>query len=242
MDLIIGIEIEKEDEENLRKQLSTLKQKTVVINFMDKAEDYVKSARPNAIVMAYDPNDKFYSDYIRKFKHDPVIREVPVIAIINKTDGNFNITHKRIGFTDFVIRPINKYDLETKIQEALYHSKMVRGKQKHIEVLRSFNRTSIQFNSNLVQFVLPEFKKILTPPVLKAISGDKICIDLRNVPNIIPGEVIILERLIALFGQKRIGIIAGKYMGLLISHGNLQDNCDLFMSMEEFDEFVKKKN
>jgi CheY-like chemotaxis protein len=241
MDLIVGIENSKEEEELLRSQFEGLKQKAIVVNFMDKVEDYVRSARPSAIVMAFQHNEKFFVDYIRKFKQDPVIREVPVIALLNKLDPNFSITYKRIGFADYLIKPFNKYDLETKLQEALYQSKMVKGRQKHIEVLRSFNRTSIQFNSSLLKHVLPEFKNVLTAPVLKAISSDKICIDLRNVPGIIPEEVLILDRMIGLFGQKRIAIVAGKYMGLLIANGNLQEKADLFMSMEEFDEFANKK-
>jgi CheY-like chemotaxis protein len=241
MDLIVGIETSKEEEAELNKHLSTLKLKSVVINFFDRVEEYVRSARPSVIVMAYEPNEKIYIDYVRKLKQDPVTREIPVIALLSKKDGNFPITYKRLGFSDYMVKPINKYDLEGKVQEVLYNSRMVRGKQKHIEVLRSFSRTSIVFNSNLTKFVLPEIKNVLTAPILKAISADKICIDIRNIPNLVPGEVLILERLVSLFGQKRIAIVTGKYMGMLMENGNFQDKVDLFMSMEEFEEFTKKK-
>lgn len=241
MDLIVGIETSKEEEAELMKHLSTLKFKAVVINFFDRVEEYVRSARPSVIVMAYEPNDKIYIDYVRKLKQDLITREIPVIALLSKKDSNFPITYKRLGFSDYLIKPINKYDMETKVNEVLYNSRMVKGKQKHIEVLRSFNRTAIVFNSSLTKQVLPEIKNILTAPLLKAISADKICIDIRNIPNIQPEEVIILERLVSLFGQKRIAIVTGKYMGLLISGGNIQDKVDLFMSMEEFEEFTKKK-
>lgn len=241
MDLIVGIETSKEAEEELKKNLANLKQKSVVINFFDRVEEYVRSARPSVVVMAYEPNEKPFTNYIRKLKQDPSTREIPVIAMLSRKDPDFPITHKRLGFTDFLVKPINPKDLESKINEAIQTNKSQKSGVKHIEVQRSFNKTAIVFNSNLARQVLPEVKNVLTAPVLKAISGDKICIDLRNVPSMAPEEVVILERLTQLFGQKRIGIVAGKYMGLIIANSNLQDKVDLFMSMEEFDEFAKKK-
>ncbi len=241
MDLIVGIEINKESEEELKKNLSNLKQKSVVINFFDRVEEYVRSARPSVVVMAYEPNEKPFTNYIRKLKQDQSTRDIPVIAMLSKKDPNFPITYKRLGFTDFLVKPIQVKELESKINEALHQNKSQKVSSKHIEVQRSFNRTAIVFNSSLARYVLPEIKNVLTAPVLKAISGDKICVDLRNVPNMVPEEVVILERLLQLFGAKRIGIVAGKYMGLIISNSNLQEKADLFMSMEEFDEFAKKK-
>lgn len=239
MDLIVGIETSKEAEEELKKNLANLKHKSVVINFFDRVEEYVRSARPSVVIMAYEPNEKPFTNYIRKFKQDPSTREIPVIAMLSKKVPDFPITHKRLGFTDFIVKPINKWDLESKINEAIQSNKTQKFGVKHIEVLRSFNKTTILFNSNLARQVLPEIRKVLTAPVLKAISGDKICIDLRNLPSLAPEEVVILEKLTQIFGEKRIGIVAGKYMGLIIANSNLQEKVDLFMTMEEFDEFVK---
>jgi len=241
MDLIVGIEKTKEDEAALSEHLSKLKYKSILINFLDKAEEYVRSARPKLILMAYEPNDKLYTNYLKKLKQDPITREVPVIALVSNPDNNFMITYKRIGFIDFLVKPLNQRELENKIQLALKAVQVNKISQKPIEIQRSFNRTAIVFNAGLTKYVLPEIKNILTAPLLKAISSDKICIDIRNVPNLLPEEVIILERLLGIFGQKKIAIITGRYMGLLISQGLIPEKANLFMSMEEFEEFSNKK-
>ncbi|MCX7999539.1 MAG: hypothetical protein N3A69_11420, partial [Leptospiraceae bacterium] len=218
MDLIVGIETTKEAEEELKKNLSNLKQKSVVINFFDRVEDYVRSARPSVVVMAYEPDEKPFTNYIKKLKQDPSTRDIPVIAILSKRDPNFPVTYKRLGFSDFLVKPVDKFDLEAKVNEAIRSVKQQRGGSKNIEVQRSFKKTAIVFNASLARGVLPEIKNVLTAPVLKAISGDKICIDLRNVPSLAAEEVVILERLTQIFGQKRIAIVAGKYMGLIIAN------------------------
>ena len=90
--------------------------------------------------------------------------------------------------------------------------------------------------------MLPELKTLLSPAFLKSIASDFVSIDLRNVPDISPEEAAILEKLLGLFGQKRISLIAGKHMGVLIASTNIQDKAEIFMSLAEFETYVEKQS
>ncbi|MDX1959349.1 MAG: hypothetical protein SFU98_12290 [Leptospiraceae bacterium] len=242
MEIVLGIEIDKQDEEGLRDILSGIKQKVIVVNFFDKVDEYVRSSRPDLIFLAIDPTSKPFLDYIRKLKQEPNTKDIPVIALLSKRDNNFQIIYKRLGFADYMLKPLSKDAVHLKIHEHLAHAKLNKPKMNHIEIERTPARSAVIFNAGLAKFVLPEIKNVLTPPVLKAIINTNLCIDIRNVPSIAPEEIIILERLLGIFGtNKKIGIIAGKHMGILYSASNLEDKANLFMSMEEFDDFSNKK-
>ncbi|HMV77466.1 MAG TPA: hypothetical protein PL048_12305 [Leptospiraceae bacterium] len=240
MELVVAIEIDKKDEEEMKNLLSGLKQKTVLVNFFDRVDDYVRSAKPDLILLTIDPTLKVFAEYIRKMRQDPVTKDIPVIAILNKRDNNFTVSHKRLGFSDYLIKPLTKAALEFKIYEVLAHAKLSRGTIQEIEVIRKSKKTRIQFNANLAKHVLPKIKYVLTPPVIKAISNDSISIDIRNVPEITAGELLILDRFMKIFGDKKLAIIAGKHMGLLISESDLQEKADLFMSVEEYENFFAR--
>jgi hypothetical protein len=74
MELIVGIEQTKADEEALSLILSELKAKTVVINYQDKVEEYLRSSKPNVVLIAIDPLEKEHLDYVRRIKTHPITR------------------------------------------------------------------------------------------------------------------------------------------------------------------------
>ncbi len=243
MELIVGIEQNKAEEESLTLILSELKIKTVVINYQDKVEEYLRSSKPNLVLIAIDPLEKDHLDYVRRIKTHPITRDIPVIALLQreKLDQNFTLVYKRMGFADYIVKPLRKVLLENKIKEAMESQKEIKPKSRSVELERKNRRSIFSFNSHITKHVLPELKTLLTPPFLKSIASDFVCIDLRNVPDIPIEEATILEKLLGLFGQKRISLVAGKHMGILIASTNIQDKAEIFMSMAEFETYVEKQ-
>jgi response regulator RpfG family c-di-GMP phosphodiesterase len=244
MELIVGIEQTKADEEALSLILSELKAKTVVINYQDKVEEYLRSSKPNVVLIAIDPLEKEHLDYVRRIKTHPITREIPVIALLQreKVDQNFTLVYKRMGFHDFIVKPLKKAILEAKLKEAQDSQKDSKPKSRYVEIERKNRKSIFSFNSHITKHVLPELKTLLSPAFLKSIASDFVSIDLRNVPDIPPEEAAILEKLLGLFGQKRISLIAGKHMGVLIASTNIQDKAEIFMSLAEFETYVEKQS
>ena len=244
MELIVGIEQTKADEEALSLILSELKAKTVVINYQDKVEEYLRSSKPSVVLIAIDPLEKEHLDYVRRIKTHPITREIPVIALLQreKVDQNFTLVYKRMGFHDFIVKPLKKTILEAKLKEAQDSQKDTKPKSRYVEIERKNSKSIFSFNSHITKHVLPELKTLLSPAFLKSIASDFVSIDLRNVPDISPEEAAILEKLLGLFGQKRISLIAGKHMGVLIASTNIQDKAEIFMSLAEFETYVEKQS
>jgi len=244
MELIVGIEQTKADEEALSLILSELKAKTVVINYQDKVEEYLRSSKPSVVLIAIDPLEKEHLDYVRRIKTHPITREIPVIALLQreKVDQNFTLVYKRMGFHDFIVKPLRKTILEAKLKEAQDSQKDTKPKSRYVEIERKNRKSIFSFNSHITKHVLPELKTLLSPAFLKSIASDFVSIDLRNVPDIPPEEAAILEKLLGLFGQKRISLIAGKHMGVLIASTNIQDKAEIFMSLAEFETYVEKQS
>lgn len=244
MDLIVGIEQTKPEEEALRLILSEIGGKSVVINFQDKVEEYVRSSKPSVVLIAVDPLEKEHLDYVRRMKTHPITRDIPVIAMVakEKVEENFTLVYKRMGFHDFIPKPIKKNILENKISEAIASIRDLKPKSgRYVELERKNKKAIFSFNSHITKHVLPELKTLLSPPFLKSISLDFVCIDLRNVPDLPPEEAALLEKLLLLFGQKRISLVGGKHMGVLIATTNIQDKAEIFMSMTDFDAYVEKQ-
>lgn len=244
MDLIVGIEQSKAEEEALLLILSELGVKSVVLNFQNNVEEYVRSSKPSIVLIGVDPLEKSHLDYVRRLKTHPITREIPVIALVTKekADENFLLVYKRMGFQDYIQKPIRKALLETKVSEAILAAKELKPKSgRYVELERKNKKAIFSFNSHLTKHVLPELKSLLTPPFLKSILGDFVCIDLRNVPDLPPEEAAILEKLLFLFGQKRISLVSGKHLGVLIASTNIQEKAEIFMSMTDFDAYVEKQ-
>jgi len=245
MDLIVGIEQNKIEEDELGVLLQDIKEKTVVINYKDKVEEYVRSSKPSVILIAIDPGEKEHLDYVRRLKTHPITRDIPVIALLgkDKIDQNFTMVYKRMGFIDYIVKPLKKNILETKINEALNSLKELKPKSgRYVEIERKNKKSIFSFNSHIAKHVLPELKTLLSPQFLKSLTTDYVAIDLRNVPDLPAEEAAILEKLLALFGQKRISLIAGKHMGVLIASTNIQEKAEIFMSMADFDTYVDKQS
>ena len=180
MELIVGIEQTKADEEALSLILSELKAKTVVINYQDKVEEYLRSSKPNVVLIAIDPLEKEHLDYVRRIKTHPITREIPVIALLQreKVDQNFTLVYKRMGFHDFIVKPLKKTILEAKLKEAQDSQKDTKPKSRYVEIERKNRKSIFSFNSHITKHVLPELKTLLTLPFLKSIASDFISIDL----------------------------------------------------------------
>ncbi|MCB1141129.1 MAG: hypothetical protein H7A24_01965 [Leptospiraceae bacterium] len=240
MDIIVGIESSPEEEQILSEQLKFLPHKIIVFNIMTRVEDYLKSSRPDLILIAIDPKNKKQLSFARKIKSDQAMTNVPIIALLKEKDEHFLLIYKRMGFSDYMIKPLKSEVLKAKIDNQLNLAQFNLPNVKHVEMERTHGICFFTFNSQLTKYILPELRRIFSPQLLKVISRDTICLDIRPLPLLSPEETIVLEKLIMVFNQKnKVSIIAGKFMGILLTHSNILDKANVFISMDDFNIFMK---
>ncbi len=201
---------------------------------------YSRSGSPDIILMGIYPDSKESLQTVVALKRDPVSRDIPVLALFSTDDQTFIKKVNRIGITDHIEYPdFDQNHVLPKVKEILqrkqeYREEEVLSRNTHILVEQpSKGLTVISFKSGLRKYVLPEIRTVFNAEFLNTIIEDDIVLDLRDIQDMVPDELKIIETLITMF-KKKIGIIAGKHLGIILTYTDIENRTSLFMSMDEY--------
>ncbi|MBK8395412.1 MAG: hypothetical protein IPL26_09245 [Leptospiraceae bacterium] len=218
----------------------------ISVNDHTKGVELCKTAAPDLIIIGFlSKSDEDSIAAVRKLKRDLSTNKVPIIGFYHNLDRvQLERDHKE-GVEAYITKPINKEILIAKIKECMNNARAQRQydsfkNKNHIKVENITPiLVKISFLSGL-KYVLPEVKNIFNNEFLISLKSKDCCMDIRDFPSISKEDAIILEKIVSIFGQKRIAVIVGKHMGPIISHSNLENRADLFMNLEDYIEFLKK--
>lgn len=247
MQTIIIIDHDIESNANLEKILSP-NYRVIEASDSKRGIEFVRSALPDLIIIGLEIDDQTSFDVLKLIQKDPMIKDIPVLGLFRDADRKFIIdSSRKYGIVEHIFKPVNKYELVPKIKELIEVSKLNRSsklisRKNHIVVEKPLdNLIKISFKSGLKKYVLPEIKTVLNPEFLKALSTKDCCLDIRDLPEMTKEEINILEKIIPIFGNKKISIIAGRHLGTIISTSNLEEKTHIFMSLEDFVVFIKNR-
>lgn len=219
---------------------------TIIMNDYNKGVEICKTAAPDLIMIGFLPkNDPDAVAAVRKLKKDISTNKVPIIGIYHNLDRIQIEKDRQEGVESYITKPINKEILLAKIKECINNARAQRQydtfkNKKHIRIeSTSSGLIKISFLSGL-KYVLPEIKNIFSSDLLNAIRNSECCLDIRDFPSVSKEDILVLEKIVSVFGNKRIGLIVGKHMGAIISQSNLENKADLFMNIDDYIEFLKK--
>ncbi|MCP5493084.1 MAG: response regulator [Leptospiraceae bacterium] len=248
MQTIIIIDQDTESNSQLEKILAP-SYRVIEASDNKRGIEFVRSALPDLIIVGLEIEDLESFDALKQIQKDPMIKDTPVLGLFRDADRKFIIdSSRKYGIVEHIFKPVNKYELIPKIKELIEVSKLnqsskIISRKNHIVVERPLdNLIKISFKSGLKKYVLPEIKTVLNPEFLKALSTKECCLDIRDLPELTKEEMGILDKIIPIFGNKKISIIAGKHLGTIISSSNLEERTHIFMSLEDFVVFIKNKS
>ena len=133
---------------------------------------------------------------------------------------------------DLLMIGINKIDKD--------QSDKILSRKSHITIENPApGLTKVTFKSGIQKYVLPQVKKTFNMEFLRTVEMGQCCIDVRDIPDMTLDEVKVFEKIVALFGTKRVSIIAGKHLGKIIAGSDLSEKANLFMSLEDYVVFLK---
>ncbi|WP_208652389.1 response regulator [Leptospira kemamanensis] len=245
MHFIMAIENDFNSSQDLENIFLGLRQRVVITKFSVTVQEYVKSSNPDIILMGLTFKDKKELEFILELRRDVITHNIPIMAMIPKEDSNFIANHKKLGFTDYMVKPLAKQALLDRIQSHIEEYKFsesskTRDNVSFVVVDRGHGRVLFQCRANLKRYVFPEFKKIFTINFLKSIQAERICFDVRVVPELGKEEVEVFERVMKIFqSHDKVIFIAGRHMGAFIEHAKDDERMLVFMAPNEFDEYVK---
>jgi response regulator RpfG family c-di-GMP phosphodiesterase len=246
MQTIVIIDTNDVEARDIDEFLTSYKYKTVRIHEIKKGVELTKSVIPELIVIAIESNDRETMAALTALRKDPITRDIPIIPTIRSNDRNLLENIRKAGIHDYFVKPVNKVKFIEKIKSLL----IVAREQKKDNIIFRKNHivienptdtiTLISFKSGM-KYVLPEIRNIFNNDFLKSIVHKSVSLDIRDLPDLIKDELQIIEKIISLFGNKKISIIAGKHMGFIISSSNLVDTTNLFLSLDDYVAFLKKQ-
>ncbi len=210
-----------------------------------KGLEYARSAPPDLILIGFQPLDKETVETLIYLKKDPITKQIPVLALIHGFNQPFFEYLQKIGVAGYLPKPIKQNALVEKVNELLNVSENIRAnivKQTVHHVAISLNneeRVVIIFRSGIKNYVLPEIRRVVNHDFIKASINKHIAIDLRTLPEITIEELQILEKILKLFGEKRIALITGTHMGNIMKNSDLPDHINLFLSMDDYELFLQ---
>ncbi|MCT8334129.1 response regulator [Leptospira sp. 85282-16] len=244
----MAIENDPNSSQDLENIFLGLRQRVVITKFSQTVQEYVKSSNPDIILMGLSFKDKKELEFVLELRRDVITHNIPILAMIPKEDSNFIANHKALGFTDYMVKPLIKQPLLDRIHSHIEEYKFsesskTRDNMSFVVVDRGHGRVLFQCRANLKRYVFPEFKKIFTPNFLKSIQAERICFDVRVVPELGKEEVEVFERVMKLFlNHEKVVFIAGRHMGAFIEHAADDEKMLVFMAPNEFDEYVKMED
>ncbi|MDF3821428.1 response regulator [Leptospira sp. 96542] len=245
MHFIMAIENDSFAAQDLESIFLGLRQRVVITKFNQTVKEYVKSSNPDIILMGLTFRDKKELEFIIELRKDVITHNIPILAMIPKEDQNFITNHKKLGFTDYVVKPLTKQLLLDRIQSLVdeykfNESSKTRENFSVVAVDRAHGRVLFQCRANLKRYVFPEFKKIFTPNFLKSLHNEYLCFDVRVVPELGKEEVDVFERVMRIFTHHdKICFIAGRHMGAFIEHATDDEKLLVFMAPNEFEDYMK---
>ncbi|MBK7054339.1 MAG: hypothetical protein IPQ05_01585 [Leptospiraceae bacterium] len=243
--MIIAIDSESEYLDNTESLLSSAKYNFIKATEYKKGMDYAKTATPDLVMIGINRIDKELIDAVQFFKKNVNTKNIPILGIFKEQKRTDIETGFKLGISAYLVQPLDKHRLLDKVKELMEISKenqsdKILSRKSHIIIESPApNLTKITFKSGIYKYVLPQVKKTFNMEFLRSIETNQCCIDLRDIQDMTPEEVIILEKIVGLFGNKKLSIIAGKHLGKIIAGSELSDKSNLFMSLEDYVVFLR---
>lgn len=245
MHLILIIDTDINELSALEYYLSGLRYRVVGTARAKKGLEFALSAPPDLLIIGLTLKDKESIENLALIKKDAITKDTPVLGIYSENNPYFIEKMKTLGVTSYLIQPVDKYTLIEKVKSILEATKIKKDREiqervRHIEIVQEvLGRTTIQFYSGISKYVAHEIRHVFTRDFLASIANDIVTIDIRFIPSLDIEDLNILEKILLLFGDKKINILTGRHLGIILSETELGEKANLFMSKEELEEFLK---
>ncbi|MCB1143229.1 MAG: response regulator [Leptospiraceae bacterium] len=218
----------------------------IAVEDYHKGVDLCKTAAPDIIFLGIKPHmDPEAMQALRSLKSDLSTRKLPIIALYQSIDRLQIEKDRQDGIEYYLMKSANEIVVKMKVQECIKNAKAQKQydtfkSKSHIHVDYTFhNVVKISFLSGL-KYVLPQLNEIFNINFLRTLENREICLDIRDFTSVTKEESIVLEKIVSLFGKKKVAIIVGKHMGAIISLSNLEKKADLFLKIDDFFSYLTK--
>ncbi|HNJ05981.1 MAG TPA: hypothetical protein PLB73_17100, partial [Leptospiraceae bacterium] len=208
--------------------------------------ELAKSGSPDLIMVGATEKSTDSISVISNLRKEHTTREIGICLISAPLEKGLILRLKQLAVLDIVPPSMQAADLRGRVERAVAVAEKLRLQQElkranHINVSRKGGRTQVTVLSNLKDFALPEAKVVFNHFFLKLIKPDIVILDIRQVPEIPPTELRILDQFVTVLGGEKVLVLAGKHLGSIVSQTEIGSRNKVFFSSEEMDTFLARK-
>ena len=247
MHQVLLVDSNYKDLEQIEYYLRGIRLKIVSTSNVKKIMEFARSAPPDLMIIGLEPTDSEMLDKIKLLRFDSITRNALILAIYKTEDKKqLNKFHTE-NVHAVMIHPVFKIELREMVDKLLSTAQEKRTKheqetKEYIMIDRSQEgQTHIILEGGLRRNVGPQLRTFFTKDFIDEAKKTIVCLDLRLIHDLLAAELEIIEKIALVFGSKRINVVAGKHLGLILSDTELGEKVNLFMSMEEY-EHIRKSN
>ena len=231
----------------LERQLINLGHKVVAMAYKSGMGRLPEEPLPDAIVVSF--NEHFDFDLLRAIKEKKAFYKVPVVILTLPDHESRAKAATRYGVNHYLIRPFYPDKLVEKLNQAMLFA----GRRELSETIRKLKFISISAEIDL-NTTLIEFRGLLQHDVLreaqalfnyafKALTVKKrILFDIRDLSKLKLDDLKALENIFRMLESGSISLIAGRYLGRVLTKSDMAEKYGVFATYSEYRVFIKHRS
>ncbi len=217
----------------LQAELKALGYRVIAEKSPLKGVDLAKEFPPDVILLDLNMPQMTGFEVMQAMRKEKAAKDVPIVILTVNKDKETAINALKSGAVDYILKPHDPNILNMKIKSAI-HQGIIKREQNIDECIEISHKGEMVLITIRGKIDLDEFrdslKKLFTPFFIKSTRG-KICIfDIRETENISDDDVQKIVKILSLFSEAKIKIVAGRHYGEIVSSADINEDVELFLS------------
>jgi DNA-binding response OmpR family regulator len=244
MKSILAIDDDKSTLDILKAQLTNLGYRAFIELDPEKGIQTALTFHPDLILLDLNLTQMIGIEVLRQLRKKDITKNIPVIMLTAIKKKESVVEAMRYGIIDYMVKPHSIERLHGKIESAIMY-----GNMKHEESLSKSNLIDVLIDQTtaVIEFkekpgkkeFLEEAKVTFNKFFFAQIAKRKCVIDLRAIQEIDVIDIKIMERIVALFKERDLYIVAGKHYGKMIEKSSIEDAAQMFISSGDLELYLK---
>lgn len=238
MNTVLAIDDDKTTLGIIESQLNGLGYRVFTERAAVKGVEIAKGFNPDVILLDLHMPVMDGFEVLGALRRDKVTRDIPVIMLTSNKEKDTVVEAMRHGVVDYIVKPYNPDKLNLKIKAAINYGGMKKQQNTDIfiEISRKGDMSVIMMRGSISEKGFQsDAKTVFNNFFLKQVHSKTCIFDMRNVSEMTGADIEEFGKIIALFTDSTVKIVAGRHYGTIVTATDLEEKAELFLSFGDLE-------
>ncbi len=238
MNTVLAIDDDKTTLGILESQLNGLGYRVFTERAAVKGVEIAKGFNPDVILLDLHMPVMDGFEVLGALRRDKTTRDIPVIMLTSNKEKETVVEAMRHGVVDYIVKPYNPDKLNLKIRAAINYGGMKKQQNMEIfiEISRKGDMSVIMMRGSISEKGFQnDVKTVFNSFFMKQIHGKITIFDMRNVSEMKEPDIEEFEKIVAMFADSTVKIVAGRHYGTIVTATDLEEKAELFLSFGDLE-------